>query len=180
MNVTDAKQVRTGEVRLFYAHIWEPKANEDGKLKYSVCISVPKTDTATIARLQKGINTALEEALTTKFGGKRNGLKTPLRDGDEERPDSPEYAGMMFFNCSTTQKPIILDRDKNPVLDRTEVYSGCWAEVLVNFYAYSAPTAKGIAAGLRAIRKTRDDEAFGGGMSESEAASAFGDLDDDI
>ena len=87
-------KVVTGKVRFSYANVWEPRAMEGSdRAKYSVSILIPKTDSATLARVKEAIDTALKEGIA-KLGGKIPPTwKNPLRDGDTERPDNPEYAG---------------------------------------------------------------------------------------
>lgn len=155
-------KVITGEVRLSYAHIWEPSAIEGNEPKFSVSVIVSKNDKETL----KAIKEAVEEAKETGKG-KWNGkipavLKTPLRDGDVERPDDEAYAGCYFFNASSKNKPGIVDENVQPILDQSEVYSGCYARVAVNFYAYNANGNKGIAVGLGNIQKLRDGDSLGG------------------
>lgn len=155
-------KVVTGEVRLSYAHIWEPSAIEGNEPKYSVSVIVSKNDKETL----RAIKEAVEEA--KEIGkGKWNGkippvLKTPLRDGDVERPDDEAYAGCYFFNASSKNKPGIVDENVQPILDQSEVYSGCYARVSVNFYAYNANGNKGVAAGLGNIQKIKDGDSLGG------------------
>ena len=155
-------KVVTGEVRLSYAHIWEPSAIEGNDPKYSVSVIVSKNDKETL----RAIKEAVEEAKETGKG-KWNGkipavLKTPLRDGDVERPDDEAYAGCYFFNASSKNKPGIVDENVQPILDQSEVYSGCYARVSVNFYAYNANGNKGVAAGLGNIQKIKDGDSLGG------------------
>lgn len=155
-------KVVTGEVRLSYAHIWEQSAIEGNEPKYSVSVIVSKNDKETL----RAIKEAVEEAKETGKG-KWNGkipavLKTPLRDGDVERPDDEAYAGCYFFNASSKNKPGIVDENVQPILDQSEVYSGCYARVSVNFYAYNANGNKGVAAGLGNIQKIKDGDSLGG------------------
>lgn len=103
-------RVITGEVRLSYANIWEPKFINGSDPKYSVSLLIPKSDTATV----KAIEAAIEEALQAgigKFGGKippRGSLKLPLRDGDTEREDEA-YAGHYFLNANSKNPPQVVD-----------------------------------------------------------------------
>ena len=82
-------------------------------------------------RLRKGV---------AKFGGKKPNkaaIKLPLRDGDIERDDEA-YKGHYFINANSTTAPQIVDRAVKPILDRSEVYSGCYARVSLNFYAFNS------------------------------------------
>lgn len=103
-------------------------------------------------------------------------FKSPLRDGDEEKDDE-NYAGCYFINANASEKrhPRIIDRQCNDVLDQDEVYSGCYANVKIGLFSFSASGNKGIGAGLEVIQKVRDGERLSGGSS----LEGFDVLDDD-
>lgn len=172
--------VTTGKVRLSYAKLFQPSAAPGSdKLKYSLSVIIDKEDTATIEKINKAIAEAKQNG-ASKWGGKVPAkLKTPLRDGDEDRPDDPAYAGKMFFNCSSERKPGVVDRNLNAILDPSEVYSGCYGRVNVNFYAYDSNGNRGIAAGLNHVQKLADGEPLGGGAVSVEAAFED-DFEDDL
>jgi len=170
-------KVITGKVRFSYAHVFEPSAiNEGDDKKYSVSILIPKTDTATLAKINKAVEAAKQEGK-----GKWNGkippvLKLPLRDGDAERPDDEAYEGMMFLNASSKNKPGIVDENRDELMSKDEFYSGCWGRASVNLYAFNVSGNKGIAVGLNNLQKLEDgDRLSGGGAS---AAEDFGSDDD--
>jgi len=170
-------KVITGKVRFSYAHVFEPNAIQEGqKEKYSVSILIPKTDKATIAKVEKAIEAAKQEGK-----GKWNGkipvvLKLPLRDGDAERPDDEAYEGCMFLNANSVRKPAIVDADLEPIMDKDEFYSGCYGRAAINFYGYSSSGNKGVAVGLNNLQKLEDGERLSGGGST--AAEDFGSDDD--
>lgn len=177
-----ATSARLGEVRFSYAHVFEPYASEEGKeKKYSVCVLVPKTDTATLALIEECVEAAKEAGISGKWGGKlpkKCGI--PLRDGDEECEEKGEaYKGMMFFNCSS-KNPVgvrVLDGGKVvEALDQDDFYSGCWGAVTVGFFPYDSNGNKGVGAGLNNLIKTRDDERLAGGTNADED---FADLNSD-
>lgn len=66
---------------------------------------------------------------------------------------------------------------KKPILDRGEVYSGCYARVSLNFYAFNSNGNKGIACGLGNIQKIRDGEPLGGKTSATDDFSTLADDD---
>ncbi|MCZ8518865.1 DUF2815 family protein [Paenibacillus caseinilyticus] len=168
-------KVITGKVRFSYVHVFKPQAMEDGQdPKYSVTLLIPKSDKDTLKKIQAATNAAIE-AGKSKWGGKiPPNLKKPLRDGDAEKDTEmyPEYAGHYFLNCSSKQKPGIVDRDRNEILDSTEVYSGCYGRVSLNFYTFDAKGNRGVAAGLNNLQKLHDGDYLGG---RSSAADDFGD-----
>ncbi len=179
MATKNTTKVVTGIVRLSYANVWEPVSINGSKPKYSVSLIIPKDDTKTVNEINAAIDAAIKEG-ASKFGGKipsKAALKLPLRDGDEERDDEA-YRGCYFINANSPTAPQIVDRSVNPILDRSEVYSGCYARVSINFYAFNSNGNRGIACGLGNIQKVKDGPALGG---RSSAADDFAtDVDDDF
>lgn len=164
----NSTKVVTGIVRLSYAHVWEPASINGSTPKYSVSLIIPKDDTQTIDAINKAIDAAIKEG-AVKLGSKvnKNALKLPLRDGDVERDDEA-YQGAYFVNANSTTAPQIVDRSVQPILDRDEVYSGCYARVSINFYAFNTNGNKGIACGLGNIQKVKDGEPLGGRASAAD------------
>ena len=181
MNENVTTKCRIGEVRLSYVHIFQPEATaEGGEKKYSVSLIIPKTNKALLNEIKVAIEVA-KQAGVAKFGGKvPANLKTPLRDGDQERPDDDAYAGCYFINASSRTKPGVVKRMKVngqtvmvEVINEEDVYSGCYGFASVNFFAFNTSGNKGIAAGLNNVLKTRDGEYLGGRAS---AQTDFGDI----
>ena len=178
---TNPTKVITGEVRLSYANLWEPKSINGGTPKYSVSIIIPKSDTRTIAKIKAAIEAAYREGETKlKGNGKTvpalSVLKTPLRDGDTERPDDEAYAGSYFINANSATAPGIVDSACETILERSQLYSGVYARASVNFFAFNSNGNKGIACGLNNIQKLRDGDPLGG---KSRAEDDFATDDDD-
>lgn len=172
----------TGKVRLSYEHVWEPVSINGGDEKYSVSLIIPKSDTETIKAIQDAIEQAKQDG-RDKFGGKiPANLKLPLRDGDIERPDDEAYAYSYFINANSKDKPHIVDRNVDPILDRSEIYSGCYARVSISLYAFNSNGSKGIACGLGNIQKIADGEPLGGRTRAEDDFSVYEDdyEDDDF
>ena len=109
MAINSATQVVTGTVRLSYLNVFKPRQMEGQDPKYSACLLIPKSDTATI----KAIKAACEAARLASaalFSGKvPEKLKLPLHDGDGEMPNGGEYGpeckGCYVLNCSSKSQP---------------------------------------------------------------------------
>ena len=151
-NVSKTKVITGKNTRLSYFHGWEPTSINGGPERYSVSVLIPKDDKETV----KAINDAVDAA-----------IKLPLRDGDTEREDEA-YAGHWFINANSKTAPQIVDKAVKPILDRDEVYSGCYARVSLNFYAFNSNGNKGIACGLGNIQKIKDGEPLGGRSSATD------------
>lgn len=177
MNQNVTKVITGVNTRLSYFHGWEPVSINGGAEKYSVSVLIPKEDKKTIEAINKAIDAAITEGIA-KFGGKKPNkatIKLPLRDGDVERDDEA-YKGHFFLNANSTTAPQIVDKSVNPILDRNEVYSGCYARVSLNFYAFNSNGNKGVACGLGNIQKIKDGEPLGG---KSNAADDFTTIEDE-
>ena len=179
--VNNPMKVITGkDTRWSYANVWEAKSINGGTPKFSVSLIIPKTDTATVQKIKAAIQAAYEEGTAKLKGNGKSvpalsAIKNPLRDGDIERPDDEAYAGCYFVNANSTTAPGIVDADRNPILTRSEVYSGVYGRASINFYAFNSNGNRGIACGLNNLQKIRDGEPLGG---KSSAESDF-DTDDD-
>lgn len=124
----------------------------------------------TIGKIQAAIDEAYREGQSKLKGNAKSvpalsTLRTPLRDGDLERPDDPAYANAYFVNANSATAPGVVDANRNDILDRSEVYSGCYGRASINFYAYNANGNRGIACGLNNLQKIRDGEPLGGRAS---------------
>ncbi len=168
--INNKSKVITGKnTRLSYFHGWDPVSINNGPEKYSVSVLIPKDDVETIDAINKAIDAAIEEGVA-KFGGKKPNkaaIKIPLRDGDVERDDEA-YKGHYFVNANSITAPQIVDKAVKPILDRDEVYSGCYARVSLSFYAFNSNGNKGVACSLGNIQKIRDGEPLGGRTSAAD------------
>lgn len=175
-NKTNTKVI-TGKVRFSYCNVWEPKSIEGSTPKYSVSLIIPKSDTKTLADIKAAIEQAKKDSIS-KFGGKvPANLKLPLRDGDVDRPDDEAYANSYFVNANSTTKPGIVDKNVKPILDQSEVYSGCYGRASIVFYGFNQNGNRGIACGLQNLQKLFDGEALGGRNRADEDFTAFEDED---
>lgn len=156
-------KVVTGIVRLSYVHLFEKHAFEGQDPKYSVMLLIPKSDKKTLKALRAAEEAAAEAGKSTKFGGKvPKELASIIRDGDDYADDYPERADHWFMTVSSQNKPGVVDADVQPILDSTEVYSGCYARASLNAFPYKAGANKGVSFGLNHIQKVKDGEPLGG------------------
>ncbi|WP_394914099.1 DUF2815 family protein [uncultured Robinsoniella sp.] len=164
--------------RFSYLHCWEPNAVKGGDPKYSVSAIIPKSDAETVEKIKRAIEQAKKDSVS-KWGGKvPANLKLPLRDGDIDRPEDEAYADSYFFNANSRQAPQVVDKNVQPILDQSEVYSGCYGRISVNFYGFNNNGNRGIAAGLGNIQKLRDGESLGGRSNAEEDFDAVEDEED--
>ena len=175
--VNPLKVITGPNTRWSYANVWEPKSINGGAPKYSISLIIPKSDTVTVAKIKAAIEAAYQEGQAKLKGNAKSVpalslIKNPLRDGDVERPDDPAYADSYFINANSATAPGIVDADRNPVLTRSEVYSGVYGRASISFYAFNSNGNRGIACGLNNLQLLRAGEPLGGKASaESDFAT---------
>lgn len=165
--VNPTKVITGPKTRWSYANVWDAKSINGGAPKYSVSLIIPKSDTKTVEKLQAAIQAAYEEGQSKLKGNGKSVpalsvLKTPLRDGDTERPDDPAYADCYFINANSATAPGVVDADRNPIMERSEVYSGVYGRASISLYAFNSNGNKGIACRLNNLQKISDGEPLGG------------------
>ena len=181
--VSSPTKVITGKRTVFsYLTVNEPKTPLGGGTpKYSVSLIIPKSDTVTVEKIKAAIQAAYDEGQSKLKGSSKvvpalEDLKTPLRDGDKERKGDDAYKNSYFINANSTSKPGVVDADRNPILDSSELYSGIIGRASINFYAFNSNGNRGIACGLNNLQKLADGTPLGG---HSRAEDDFADDDDD-
>ena len=153
---TNPTRLVTGKVRLSYVKVSTP--DENGK--YSLCVLIDKKDKVTLAKIKAAVDFLKTDPKAVGiWKSKFLDFKTPLRDGDKEKDTDgqPEYKDHYFLNCSTRTQPQIVDTERNPIISNEELYSGCYARLSLNLYAFNVE-AKGIAVGLNNIQKLGDGD----------------------
>ena len=177
----DPVKVLTGEVRLSYAQLTQPRANQRGEERYSVTLLIPKTDVATKADIDASVQAAIQEAI----GKVWNGVQPPVlndivHDGDGVRqrsglPYGDECRGHWVLTASSKIKPQVVGIDNiNVSLDPHDIYSGMYARVTIRFYGFAVNGNRGIACGLGNVLKTRDGEPLAGGASAAADFAGIG------
>ena len=175
-------KVITGvNTRWSYVNAWEPKSINGGAPKYSVSLIIPKSDTKTLEKIQAAIQAAYEEGQSKLKGNGRSvpalsALKTPLRDGDAERPDDEAYANSYFVNANSGTAPGIVDADRNPILERSEVYSGVYGRGEHQFLRIQQQREQGDCLRPEQPAEDPDGEPLGG---KSRAEDDFAEADEE-
>lgn len=178
-NTVNPAHVVTGKVRISYEHLFKPYASPGNtEAKYSCTVLVPKSDVATKQRIDAAIRAATEAGVSKSWNGVRPPMvAVPVYDGDGTRPSDgmpfgEECRGHWVFTASSKQAPQVVDLGLNPIINQSDVYSGMYARVSVNFFPYNSNGKKGIGCGLNNVQKLEDGEPLGG---RTNAADDFAD-----
>ena len=175
-------KVVTGPVIFSYLNCWEPKAIEGGRPKFSVSLIIPKSDVKTVEKIRAAIEAAYQEGQGKLKGNGKSvpplaSLRNPLRDGDVDRSDDEAYRGCWFINANSESAPGVVDAECQPILNRSEMYSGVKGRASISFFAYSVNGNRGIACGLNNLQKLADGTPLGG-KSRAEDDFATEDMED--
>lgn len=158
--------------RIAYEHLMRPYKGETSETpQYSCCVLLDKTDADSINAVKAAVEAAKTKGIAAKWGGKEPyKMQMPLRDGREPHNDGSErgaeFQPCMFFNCKSNRAVPVQNRQKAPIINAAEVYSGMWAIVCCTAFPFDKNGNKGVAIGLEAVLKTSDDEPFGGGLGD--------------
>ena len=165
-------RAKTPVMRLSYTFVFEPKETPSGDMKYTTCMIFNKDDKKEL----KSVVQSIANACAKKFGEDPKkwpkNLKCPLRDGDEER-DNAEYENAYFMNGGNKNKPGLVDRQAQPIMDPAEFYSGCYARASLSFYPYDVKGNKGVGTGLNNLMKWDDGERLDGSVSAEDDFKEF-------
>lgn len=178
---TEKKKIQkivTPKFRAAFLNAFRPQEFEDGaEPKYGVIALFPNN--VDISKLEK-----LANAAGVAKWGKDEYVKLrkspkfwwPFRDGNDERSDYDGFADHIFINFTTKIKPGIVDANREPILDESEVYSGCYMRATVVAYAFEKKGNRGIGFSLQNLQKLADGEAFSG---RAKAEDDFDEWEDD-
>ncbi len=174
----DLTKVITGpNTRILYPEVFRPVAFGGGKPAYSASLLIPKADHETLQAIRKAIEAAYDKD-AAKYANELSAIahdeiRSPLRDGDAEYPDSRLYAGCYFLRARSYKAPRLLDRQLKTITDPEAIYSGCYgrASLRISFYCHDGRA--GFSCWLNGLQKTADGEKLGTDSVADDFAAAI-------
>jgi hypothetical protein len=171
--------------RISFPHLFKPQQNDRGENTWSVVIVFDKKAQAT--EEYKAMEAAIQNTATERFGTKvPAGVKRKSLEPKSGYPitateTKPEWfgwasEGSTMITFSSKYNPAVIDRNRQEILDASDVYAGQYGRVQWTTYAYDASGNQGVSFGLRAYQKVKDGDALSGGKPD---LNSFGDLSDD-
>jgi hypothetical protein len=163
--MADSSQIILEKVRLSFPDIWKAKAVQEGsEPKYGAHFLLDKdTQDGQIARLKGAIWAAAKEKFADKAKEliQKNKLHVCLHEGSEKDYDGYDESNM-FVSTSSPKRPLIVDRDKTPLIeDDRKPYAGCYVNAVIRLWPQDNQFGKRINAELLAIQFVTDGDAFG-------------------
>ena len=164
-NTQTTKVITPEECRFSYCNLIKPVAKQEGgDLKYSVTVLLPKTAVTTKQLIDAAIEAATQNGVS-KWGFRPPIVANPVYDGDGVRPSDgmpfgAECKGHWVFTASTKadKKPGLVDINRADIINPSEIYSGMYGRVSVNFFDYNIGSKRGVGCALNHVQKTRDGE----------------------
>lgn len=156
-----ADMIMTPEFRVSFPVVFKPRSatNDNGDAgtpKYSITMLFAKD--ADLSKLKAAAQAAAKE----KWGDKiPKNLRSPFRDQGEKELEG-YVEGAVFINATSLQKPGLVDRNREDIIDETEFYAGCYARATLRAFAYDKKGNRGVAFGLNNVQKLRDGESLSG------------------
>jgi hypothetical protein len=149
-------------VTLSYPHLFRAKTiNDTGAPKFSAAFLIPESN----PQLRELFDLA-NQVINTKYPNgelPHNFKGLPCYNAADHPKYSKleAYKGMWLLNSSKAESqgaPIIVDQQRNKVIDQSLIYPGLVVNVAVSIYTYDHPTSKGVTTGLEAIQIVRDGD----------------------
>lgn len=174
-------------VRFSYVRVFEPEQYQGvGDYHYSVVLLIPKTDTALVKQINDAVKAEAQEYFSKdpKFKGRvPDNYKSPLKDGDApEKEGQAGFEGCYYITAKRKEelgKPIVIDKRKQPITVKEDIYSGSWGVASCSLYGFNMSSDnRGITCGLNGIQKVTDDDRLDGGATANDFDD-FGDDEDD-
>ena len=73
----------------------------------------------------------------------------------------------MSFKSSANKRPIVIDRDKSPLIEEdNKIYAGCYVNAIVDVCVQNNNYGKIVNGNLYGIQFVKDGEAFGSGPTD--------------
>jgi len=190
-----ASRLHSPEGIACFTQVFTPKARTNkkgepvGDPKYSLVLCFDED--ADLSELKEACKKAGTERFGPDFaaGVKKGKYNWPFRDNEEyEENGFPFTEPGTFVSFKSSDRPGIVDENADPIMDKSEFYSGVKCRVSCKAFAYDNES-KGVALGLINIQKLDDGERlagnpsaeddFGGTKSKSKAKAKAKDEDDD-
>lgn len=163
-------QVKVKNARLSFPSLFQTaKFGGEDTGKYEATFILDKTEHAeAIKQIKAGIKKVADERLKGKVPPAE---KLCLKDGDDL--DRPEFGGKMAIKVSTKKRPLVIDRDKTPLVEAdNKPYAGCYVNGIMTLWAQDNQYGKRVNGQLDGVQFYADGEPFG------EAGVSVDDFDD--
>jgi hypothetical protein len=172
MPKTASGAIRVDNVRISFCRVFVPKANDKDQDKYGVTMLIAK-DHKDYGLLQDRVIEVAKAEWKERTADVMTAMKLSdkicIHDGGS-KPQYPEYKGLMYINTYNSVRPTVYTKG-GQLLDKDDgkLYSGCYANVIIDLWAQDNEYGQRVNAELMGIQFHADGESLAGG---GKAASA--------
>lgn len=179
-------KIRLDNVRIAFADLFEAKAIGDGEPAFGSRFIIPPSNKKMVAAIDAAIAQAAADQ--PKWKGKHEQILAKIiKDGnccflkedytDKNGEPYAGFEGMFSIGARSKTRPLIIDRDKSPlVASDGRPYGGCYVVAQLEIWAQDNSFGRRINAQLKGVQFYADGDAFSGGTPAS--ADDFEDLAD--
>lgn len=180
------KSIITPVFRVSYPNVFRPKLNQLSKKEEYSLVALFK-----VGEDLSKLKAAAHAAIVAKWGEDQkkwprkngvNAIRSPFRDqaerekeledGRKQMPDG-YVKGAFFLTLKCYRQPGIVDQKREPIIDETQFYAGCWARAELAAFAYETAGNYGVSFWLNNLQKAKDDEPFSGRRKAEDAFEAI-------
>lgn len=153
------------------------KGNPQGEPKYGLALFFRRDQEDELQEMMDLAEAKLKEAFGPKAMDlvRKGKINWPFSDTEDmDEPSAPFDQPGWAVNFKTSDKPGIVDAEAEPIMDKSEVYSGMEARVSCRCFTYDNES-KGVAYALVNVQKIDDGERMSGNPSaEDDFGAASG------
>jgi hypothetical protein len=126
----------------------------------------------------KALQDAIIAAADERWPDKKNqkNLRFPIRKCEEKEGVNGFNAGSVFINAWTKTQPGLVDRNRNEILTKAEIWAGQLARAFVRPFAYETSGNRGVSLMLENVQIVKSDMPRIDGRKS--AAESFGVIDE--
>lgn len=168
------------DVRCAYPSLVTPSPDLNGNDKYSCVLLIPKDKP--IEHIKAALRAAIEVGKQKKWNGTVPAdLHVPLQDGDVYAAKAPEkrghYVGHYYINAKQDPewgKPAVFDIYGIETEAPQAIGSGDFVDSVIEFFPYKGQAGSGLSATPKVVKKVRQGDPIGGGITKEAALAALG------
>lgn len=157
--------------RIVWPSLFTPSAMrgaDAGEAKYQITVLIPKTANIDV------LKAAANDVATEKFGKKATSIRSPFRKTAEKDSLADIAEEFPFYiTARSKDRPGVVGPNGKTVDDPEQVYSGRWARVSIQAFAYDQRGNKGVSFGLQNVQLLDQDDPLAVGGSRVSAESEF-------
>lgn len=179
-------EVIAQDMRLSFPYLIKPDVSEMGGGKYAATFLWPKENKQLTEVIDQAVENAKADGVDKYGKNFLNRIKRlPKEDGDayaaKKGSGYDMYKGHWFLKAKSKRKPMVVDRNKELILEEEDIPSGSFVNVDFACFSYDHAGNAGISCALNSVQKIkcRPEDRFDG-VSTADNFDVIEEDDDDL